>query len=109
MDHSSSADEKSPHVQCIHGMCLDHGPEWENVGERRYDSDPTFFGWKKTYWSIERCCKKLMTMCKRVQTRRCKKCGRTEEGVISYNIARCLCCGRTRHVEQDYKDSSGLS
>ena len=91
MDHSNLAGQKCcPHGQCRHGMCLDHGPEWENVGER---SEPNsgIFG-KKTYW-MSRHCGQSMARYRVVQTKRCKKCGRTKDCIAIYELALCLCCG----------------
>ena len=91
MDHSNLADQKRPHGQCCHGMCLDHGPEWENIGEKRREPNPGIFG-KKTYWTW-RHCGQPMARYKVVQTKRCKKCGRTEDHIEIYEFALCLCCG----------------
>ncbi|MBI2096394.1 MAG: hypothetical protein HYT43_02050 [Candidatus Taylorbacteria bacterium] len=90
MDHSNLAGQKYPHGQCRHGRCLDHGPEWENVGEKRREPNPGIFG-KKTYRK-SRCCGQPMARYKEVQTKRCKKCGRTEDHIENY-LALCLCCG----------------
>jgi hypothetical protein len=90
MDHGNLEGQK--YRQCSHGMCLDHGPEWENVGETLYVPDPSFFGMKKTYWGSS-CCGKPMEMCKEVQTKRCKKCGRFKDHVVNHYVALCLCCG----------------
>ncbi len=54
MDHSNPAGQKCSHGQCRHGMCLDHGPEWKNVGEKRREPNPGIFG-KKTYWTSWHC------------------------------------------------------
>ena len=91
MDHSDLVGQKYPHRQCVHGMCLDHGPEWENVGERRRESNPGIFG-QKTYWTIGHC-GRAMARYQEVRTRRCKKCGRTEDCVVNGFLALCLCCG----------------
>lgn len=91
MDHNNLAGQKCPHGQCRHGMCLDHGPEWENVGERRRVPNPGIFG-AKTYWT-HRHCKQAMVRYKVVQTRRCKKCGRTEDHILIDELALCHCCG----------------
>ena len=91
MDHSNLADQKRPHGQCCHGMCLDHGPEWENIGEKRREPNPGIFG-KKTYWTW-RHCGQPMARYKEVQTQRCRKCGRTEDDITNYHLALCLCCG----------------
>jgi hypothetical protein len=91
MDHNNLASQGHPHGQCPHGRCLDHGPEWENVGEARQEPNPGFFGLMKTFW-MDRCCGKPMSRYKVVQTRRCKKCGRTEDNVTHRYLALCLCC-----------------
>jgi len=50
MDHNNLAGQKYSYGQCVHGRCLGHGPEWENVGKvRRREPNPGIFG-KKTYW-----------------------------------------------------------
>ena len=93
MDHNNLAGQRCPHDQCRHGRCLDHGPEWENVGEKRLEPNPGVFG-QKTYWiAIRRCCGRPMARYKEVQTKRCRKCGRTEDHVGKYPFALCLCCG----------------
>ena len=91
MDHNNLAGQKCPHGQCRHGRCLDHGPEWENVGEKRHEPNPGIFG-KKTYWTSRHCGQPLARY-KVVQTKRCKKCGRTEDNIILDALALCLCCG----------------
>ncbi len=91
MDHSNLAGQKYSHSQCVHGRCLDHGPEWENVGEVRREPNPGIFG-KKTS-GMNRCCGKPMTQYKEVQTQRCRKCGRTKDHITNYRLVFCLCCG----------------
>ncbi len=91
MDHSNLAGQKYPHGQCRHGMCLDHGPEWENVSEKRREPNTGIFG-QKTYWTI-RHCGQPMARYKEVQTKRCKKCGRTQDHIGIPELALCLCCG----------------
>lgn len=90
MDHSNPEKEVYPQRHCPHGRCLDHGPVWENV-EKRQEPSPGIFG-QKTFWT-KRCCGKPMVRYKEVQTRRCKKCGRTESHVTIPYLALCLCCG----------------
>jgi hypothetical protein len=102
MEHSNLAGQKYPHGQCVHGRCLDHGPEWENVGEKRLEPNPGIFG-KKTWW-FTRCCGKPMAQMKEVQTQRCKKCGRQEDHVTNYYIALCYCCGRRFTHSSAYDD-----
>lgn len=102
MDHSNLAGQKCTHSQCRHGMCLNHGPEWENTGNERREPNPGVFG-KKTYWST-RCCGTPMARYKEVQTKRCKKCGRQEDNITHDCLALCLCCGRTRSINRVYTD-----
>lgn len=96
MEHSDLAGVKCPHGQCVHGRCLGHGPEWENSGEKRREPYPGIFG-LKTYWLV-RCCGKPMARMKVVQTRKCRKCGRSEDHVTDYYLALCSCCGRTANT-----------
>lgn len=91
MVHSNLAAQKYSHGQCVHGRCIDHGPEWENIGEQRREPNPGIFG-KKTYW-MSHCCGKPMARYKVVQTKRCKKCGRTEDHIVIFKLALCRCCG----------------
>ena len=104
MDNSNLAGQKCPHGQCVHGMCHNHGPERENVGEKRCEPNPGIFG-KKTYWT-RRHCGQLMAQYKEVQTRKCRKCGRTEDNITNYYLALCLCCGyhftNVSSVSSDY-------
>lgn len=95
MDHSNLKDEnlegkKCPHGMCMHGQCLNHKPEWEDIGDLRFEPDPWFFG-KKTYW-LTRCCGAGMARHKQIQGKRCRQCGRREDDVV-HHIARCQCCG----------------
>lgn len=94
MDNSNPlrADQKHFHCQCVHGRCLNHGPEWENIGEKRFEVYRGIFG--NGVWWLSRCCGKPMAHMKEVQTRRCKKCGRQEDHVADSYIALCHCCGR---------------
>ncbi len=89
----ASVPHQCSHKQCIHGECLDHQPDWEDVGEKRREPSVGFFG-KRTYW-FSRCCGKSMSRYKDIQTRRCKKCGRTKDFVTDWAVGLCLCCGRT--------------
>ncbi len=91
MDHSNLVDPKYSHGQCCHGMCLNHDPKWEDVGEKRREPSPGMLG-KKTYWT-NRHCGQPMARYKEVQTRRCRECGRTEDQVVTHDLALCLCCG----------------
>ena len=99
MDHSNLAGEKYSNGQCAHGMCLEHGPEWGNVGEKHLEPNPGIFG-TKTYW-FARCCGSPMAKYRAVQTQRCRKCGRTEDLVTHYYVALCICCGRTKDMTPD--------
>ncbi len=94
MGHSNSANS-----QCVHGMCFNHRPEWENVGEKWNKPNPGIFG-KKTYGNV-RCCDAQMARYKKVQTKQCKECGRTRDDVIVYDLAFCLCCGHTIDLDPD--------
>lgn len=93
MDHNDSTNQKCTHKQCDHGRCLNHSPEWKNIGEKRLEPNPIVFGW----WKISlfnRCCGKPMLRMKEVQLKKCKKCGRQEYQVENYYINLCSCCGR---------------
>ena len=102
MDNSNLAGQKYLHGQCVHGMCHNHEPDWENVGEKRSEPNPVG---KKTYWK-SRHCGKLMKRYKEVQTQKCRKCGRTEDNTMDYDLALCLCCGyhftNVSSVSSDY-------
>jgi len=91
MDHSNLANQKYSHGQCVHGMCLDHEPEWENVGEMRREPPNPRAG-KKTL-GAGRCCGWPMIKIIEVQTQRCKKCGRQRDEIISCHSVLCRCCG----------------
>lgn len=100
MDHGDQKSGKYAHNQCSHGMCLNHGPEWENVGDKFLIPDPGFLG-NPCYW-FTRCCGKAMARQAKVQSRRCKKCGRMERHIIERHIALCTCCGRTKDMTPEY-------
>ena len=97
MDHNNPSKQYS-HTMCTHGRCSDHDPEWENVGRARFEPLPDILGIKILLWG-HRCCGKPMIRCKKVQTQRCKKCGRTRDyieehadgGIFRYAV--CQCCG----------------
>lgn len=94
MDHSNhNCNDK----QCPHGRCLNHGPQWENIGEPRYVPDPDLFGLKKRYF-FATCCGARMTRVRSVQNQRCKICKREQEFEKSYFIALCECCGTTQSM-----------
>lgn len=116
MVHSSSTDVKCSHKACAHGMCLNHDPEWKNIGEKRLEpADPgvlgKIFGFKKrlTWWYALRyallnnywlnhfeCCGEPMLLMKQIQGRKCKKCGREENESNGLRpVALCECCGRS--------------
>lgn len=82
-----------PHKSCVHGECVNHDPDWEDIGEKKQEPDPELFGLKKTYW-MTWCCGRPMSRCKTVQTVRCKRCGREKNAVRERDLALCLCCGR---------------
>jgi len=92
MDHSNQATNAHSHQKCAHGRCLNHDPEWKNVGEKRHVPAPSFFGLKTTFWS-EFCCGAPMSRCNTVQDCECQKCGRRVGKVITEKVAVCLCCG----------------
>lgn len=90
MDQGNPEEQKDPHSHCPHGHCIGHSPEWKDVGEMRTEPNPGIFG--KTYCLI-RHCGQSMAKYKKVQTRRCNVCGRTEDHVTCKHVALCLCCG----------------
>lgn len=94
MDHGKQVVQKS-HSPCPHGMCLNHSPEWENVGQVRYEPDPGFLG--TLVYGHTSCCTQPMARREKVQDQRCRKCGRTRliTTTFGYQVALCLCCGRT--------------
>jgi ribosomal protein L37E len=94
MDHSSLAEQKHECTMCEHGFCRNHNPDWEV--STRQEPNPGIFG-AKTYW-ISHHCGRAMARYRVVQTKRCRKCGRTEEEVVNYNLALCLCCGYHRDI-----------
>jgi len=94
MVHSNPTDQERPHSQCAHGKCLDHGPEWENIGEKWLSPLSWIFAWTLGRWWFNWCCGKPMARMYEVQKRRCKKCGRKEDHVISSYVALCQCCGK---------------
>ncbi len=84
--------------KCKHGVCLDHKPEWENIGAVRLEPNPGIFGskwWISREGSSIRCCGERMAKYKEVQTQQCRKCKRTRDCVENYHIALCLCCGNS--------------
>ena len=93
MDHSAPIGRPDSRGQYV--PCLGHKPEWENVGGKRLEPNPSFFGLKKAHWHpAVRCCGAQMRLYKEVQTRRCKTCELTEDHVEKDNLALCLHCGR---------------
>ena len=93
MDHNNSSKQYLRN-RCAHGQCLDHDPEWENVGKERFEPYPDIFGLKTFLWGY-RCCGKRMARRMKVQTQSCKKCGRIRnltraDGEL---YALCQCCG----------------
>jgi hypothetical protein len=93
-DVVETAKEPCTHKTCVHGECLDHNPEWEDIGHKFYVPNPDFFGLKKTYW-FNFCCGKNMTMVKEMQLQRCKHCGRTANNRTDWSLGLCMCCGKT--------------
>ncbi len=111
MYHNNSSVQEFTNMQCPHGMCLNHSPEWKNVGLRRYEPNPTpiklfgltifmFLTYRVSYYYNEStlCCGKKMSRYKEVQDQRCNKCGRNVVQVLNFMVALCLCCGRTKDV-----------
>ncbi len=84
--------------QCQHGMCLNHGPQWETIEDPAFDPSPTLFLRRRTYW-LMRCCGKAMQRVTKGIRQRCRKCGRRRFEVREYDLARCACCGRYEAVE----------
>ena len=126
VDHSESARGKHASSQCVHRECINHEPVWEDVGKRRLEPNPGFFGLKKTYW-IKRHCGKAMARYKEEQTRRCRKCGGIEDCITeeyrknefgsdalyrNKDIALCLCCGyiykASRYGGGGHNDPGGM-
>ncbi len=99
MNRSNTTGKKFPNRHCVHGGCIGHEPEWKHVGIEHLEPNPWFFG-KKTYW-MSRCCGKSMARYKEVIKRQCKKCGRTEDCVINYDLALCLCCSKSINNSYD--------
>ena len=98
MDHSNPGGQEShSHRQCHHRRCLHHAPEMVDHGDVRHEPNHAFFGLITTYLTA-RCCGESMARVKKVQTKRCKKCGRVEDFVYLYLVALCRCCGRTRKM-----------
>jgi hypothetical protein len=90
MDHSNLKSHKA--CRCAHGKCLNHNPEWENIGQKLIFQKPLFFGlyqWYLASW----CCRRPMTRYQVVQNQCCKKCGRQQARIIEANLALCVCCG----------------
>ena len=76
MDHSNLVDKGHPAGQCVPGTRPAHEPEWEDASEKRLEPNPSFLGFKTTYWHpAVRCCGKQMACYKEVQTRRCTSAG----------------------------------
>ncbi|MFH1367235.1 MAG: hypothetical protein ABIH38_04620 [Patescibacteria group bacterium] len=101
MDHSNSVQHS--HCMCKHGMCLQHDPKWENLGDELVPS-PAFFGIIKTYGPFNRCCGKAMARYKKMRKSRCQKCGRIKMEEIYPPVALCLCCGYHFDVIEDCGD-----
>lgn len=99
MDHSNLGKPPCERRMCKHGNCLDHSPEWENVGKEHYVPDPGFFG-QKTYW-FERHCDMRLVRYSLVQTQRCKQCGRVQDVIKVQNMGVCPCCGYHKDFTPD--------
>jgi hypothetical protein len=94
-DTKSAVDEKRSYSQCVHGKCLGHVPEWENVGSERLVPNPTWFGLKNTHWLVW-CCGKPMLRKKLTQVLRCIECKITTKDFTTHgNVAYCSCCQKT--------------
>lgn len=79
------------HKRCQHGMCLNHKPDWENIGEPENKVSPGILG--IMVYLFSRCCGRRMMRMLSVQKKRCKKCGR--EKYFSEDVfALCSCCGQ---------------
>ncbi len=87
-----------PRKHCAHGQCIDHQPEWKDIGEIEYTQCKNFFG-KGTFW-FSRCCGKAMSRFNVTKTRRCDKCGRVEKLKLKVQ-PKCLCCGKESCVTND--------
>lgn len=88
MDHG---DQK--HTQCPHRRCLNHGPEWENIGSKWLEPKSVLFGLWRIWFSVW-CCRRPMSRYVVVQTQQCRKCRRMRDNVIFPRAALCYCCGR---------------
>lgn len=86
--------------QCIHHKCLNHKPEWEEIGNSYYTSRN---GLLKVYLS-ERCCGQFMRRVRIERHAQCTKCGSERVVVKHHYLALCMCCGRVvdKTPSEDY-------
>lgn len=101
MDHGHTqavGNQKREYVPCPHGMCLNHSPKWENIGEPFTEPNPRFgfFSIYLIYWH----CGKPMRVVRQIQLRRCTLCGRQGKLIDRWHVnALCACCGyNEKHV-----------
>jgi len=87
------------HGRCIHDQCLNHEPDWEKVAGKHLVRG------KRIFFRRSLCCGAPMIEAKRMQTERCKKCGRKEDYidnikdvVTDSELALCTCCGGTENM-----------
>jgi hypothetical protein len=95
MDHSNqkSQQDSYKYVFCPHGKCRNHNPEMDTV-DVKYEPRP-FLGIKKTVWTW-RCCGHAMQRCEKIETEKCRKCGRvktSKHSIFNVIVAVCHCCG----------------
>ena len=82
------------HLECGHGHCYHHSPQWERVGEPFFSSRPLLFWGRffKTFRRHRHCSFNMFRMSKYV-TQQCKRCGRCEQKLLEELVAYCACCG----------------
>jgi len=81
--------------QCPHGMCLDHSPEWERIGEPEFVPNPDLFGKHSLF---HRHCGQRMLKVEKLVKERCKRCGREGFEILDWNANLCECCGYHSHT-----------
>ena len=89
---------------CPHGKCINHTPDWENIGKKYIIPSPRFFGLKKTNWGLMHC-GKHMVIYKEIQKRKCKKCNMIDDHVERRDVLICSCC-RLRTTESYQAEGS---
>ncbi|HHX58930.1 MAG TPA: hypothetical protein GX706_04180 [Candidatus Moranbacteria bacterium] len=91
-----------PEKQCPHGNCLNHSPEFKEVGplELRRKKHP-IWGWR---FLFKYCCGKRMKRAELVLPVKCNKCGRLDYQVQEYSVEYCECCGRKNANHEDGGD-----